>query len=192
MLNIYAIFRIENNVLGPFERIGIWFQGCSIRCRNCFVPELWSFKENKVFRPYELFNEIQKFNLKEITLSGGEPFDQDKSALYDFLRILKNNDYGIWVYSGYTIEELLNNDFYEHLKLIDVIVDGRYVDELNNNNVWKGSENQRIILLSNRYKDAIVEKKRKIQVVVCGNDFFVIGIPERNFWFDFKGKLKNE
>jgi anaerobic ribonucleoside-triphosphate reductase activating protein len=185
MLNVNGIFKIEYNVLGPFERVGVWFQGCSIRCKNCFVPELWSFKPNKMFSANELFKEVEKFKLKEITLSGGEPFDQDKKEFYKFLKILRKNEYGIWVYSGYTIEELIERGFYKHLKLIDVLVDGRYVDDLNNNEVWKGSSNQRIILLTNRYKNIALERNRKLQFIVVNNEFFVIGIPKRNFWKKF-------
>jgi anaerobic ribonucleoside-triphosphate reductase activating protein len=138
-----------------------------------------------MFSANELFKEVEKFKLKEITLSGGEPFDQDKKEFYKFLKILRKNEYGIWVYSGYTIEELIERGFYKHLKLIDVLVDGRYVDDLNNNEVWKGSSNQRIILLTNRYKNIAIERNRKLQFIVVNNEFFVIGIPKRNFWKKF-------
>jgi len=180
MLNVAFILKIEKDVLGPGERVGIWFQGCSLNCKNCIAPELKPRKIVKLFKPEDLVKEIKKYNLFEITLSGGEPFEQDRESLLNFLKLLKNNNFGIWVYSGYYIEELISKGFEEHLRYIDVLVDGRYEDEKNFNQPLVGSSNQRIIFLSNKYKDSDLPRKRKFQIVLSKKrKFFFIGIPPK-------------
>jgi len=192
-LNVNNIFKIEKDVLGPYERVGVWFQGCSLGCKGCIVPELWAFKPKKLYKAEELFKEITKYNLKEITISGGEPFQQPRNEFLKFLKILRENDFGIWVYSGYTIEELIKMEFIEHLKLIDVIVDGRYVEKLNNNDIWRGSSNQRIILLTDRYNNVSVKSKgRIIQIIIKKNEFYIIGIPPLKFYTLLRCKMKEK
>ena len=191
MMIVNEIKLIEEDVLGPGRRVGVWFQGCSLRCKGCIVPELWK-SEGKEYTPEELFSIISSFKIKEVSLSGGEPFEQDKNDLLKFLKLLKENDYGIWVYTGYTLEELIEKNFEELLIFIDVIVDGRYVEELNDGKPWRGSSNQRIILLSERYSNVKVPNKRKIQMEITENEIIIIGIPPKDFLKNLKNNLNHK
>ncbi len=83
-----------------------------------------------------------------VTISGGEPFLQAKN-LISLIKLLKTHNINIWVYSGYTYEELItkqtNTDI---LNLIDVLVDGRFImDKHDENLLYRGSSNQRILSL---------------------------------------------
>lgn len=180
MLRVREILKIEKDVLGPDERVGIWFQGCSIKCKDCMVPETWEFNGGKLYSAYDLSKEVKAFGLKEVTLSGGEPFDQNPDVLFEFLSILKDDNFGILCYSGYYFEELIKKGFAEHLKLIDLLIDGRYIKIYDRGTPWRGSDNQRFIILSDRYKDVILPQKRKIQILVYENRFQVVGIANMN------------
>jgi len=122
------------------------------------------------------------YNINEITFSGGEPFEQNSELFYELLKILKEKNFGILVYSGYTFNELIEKNFLNHLKLIDILIDGRYIDDLNSHQTWRGSENQNIYFFSKRYEnfDFSKLKGRKLQFIVEENRVTLIGIPEKN------------
>ena len=88
--------------------------------------------------------------LSGITLSGGDPFF-NQQALLEILIYLKEHldpKKNIWCYTGYTYEELVDFGLEKQLKLIDVLVDGKYIKELNtNDHKFRGSGNQRILKL---------------------------------------------
>ncbi len=171
---------LEEDVLGPGKRVGVWFHGCNLNCKDCIVPELWK-NQGKHYSPAELFSLVSSFGVKEISISGGEPFQQDKDELKEFLKLLKRDNFGVWVYTGYTLEELVDMDFVDLLDYIDVLVDGRYDDALNDGKPWRGSANQRIILLSKRYSWVKVPDKRKIQLEITEKGIILIGIPPKGF-----------
>lgn len=189
MLKVRSVLKIEQDVLGPGERVGVWFQGCTIRCSGCMVPESWDPSGGKSYTPFELFGEIKGFGIKEVTLSGGEPFDQDGESFLQLLTLLKEEDYGIVCYSGYQLEELLQREFEEHLKKIDILIDGRYIPELDDNLPWRGSSNQRLILLSERYRDLVFPQSRKVQIIVLEGKYMIVGIADRELISTFRSSL---
>lgn len=189
MLKVRSVLKIEQDVLGPGERVGVWFQGCTIRCSGCMVPESWDPSGGKSYTPFELFGEIKGFGIKEVTLSGGEPFDQDGESFLQLLTLLKEEDYGIVCYSGYQLEELLQRGFEEHLKKIDLLIDGRYIPELDDNLPWRGSSNQRLILLSERYRDLVFPQSRKVQIIVLEGKYMIVGIADRELISTFRSSL---
>ena len=95
--------------------------------------------------------------IKRFTILGGEPLDdKNVETVYKIVQQVRqhNPNIKIWLYSGYTLEEIMNQtDTYgkyrqQILKIIDVLVDGQYIDELKNLNLqFRGSSNQRIIRL---------------------------------------------
>lgn len=189
MLKVRSVLKIEQDVLGPGERVGVWFQGCTIRCSGCMVPESWDPSRGKSYTPFELFGEIKGFGIKEVTLSGGEPFDQDGESFLQLLTLLKEEDYGIVCYSGYQLEELLQRGFEEHLKKIDILIDGRYIPELDDNLPWRGSSNQRLILLSERYRDLVFPQSRKVQIIVLEGKYMIVGIADKELISTFRSSL---
>lgn len=149
-IKIHSILS-ESKVNGPGSRIVVWTQGCSKACKGCFNPETWNpnlGKEYKISELYKLIVELLPYN-SGITFTGGDPLEQPE-PLYYLLKLL--NDYhldklphGIIIYSGYTLQEILNhpNPVLEHcLPLIDLLIDGRFEEDCKNNNVLAGSSNQ--------------------------------------------------
>lgn len=131
----------------------IFFQGCSHHCVGCFNAETWAFDAGK-----ELTKDIEdqfidicnRPYIKCVSLLGGEPFDQDPVELYNLLsRLKKEVGKPIFVWSGYTFEQLINKDVIKDCfidGLIDVLIDGKF--DLSQRDLTlklRGSKNQRIL-----------------------------------------------
>ena len=144
---------------GEGVRVSLFVSGCTHHCRNCFNEETWDFKFGKPFTE-ETENEIMEYlrpdYIRGISLLGGEPFEPaNQRVLLPFLRRIRKElpEKDVWCYSGYTLDrELLGESRArcevtdEMIGLIDVLVDGEYVDELRNISLkFRGSSNQRII-----------------------------------------------
>ena len=138
----------------------IFFQGCSHHCEGCFNPETWSFDTGKEFTEdiQNKFIELcKKPYIKCISILGGEPFDQDPMELFHFLKRLNQEvNKPIYLWTGYTYEELLEKDFY--IKrifsegFISVLIDGEFnLQERDLMLKLRGSSNQRII----RFRDEL-------------------------------------
>ncbi len=143
---------------GPGLRYSIYLSGCLHACKGCHNIRSWSFKVGKVFdKEYEKsIIEDLKSNplLNGVTFSGGDPMFSAIELLPFIKLIKKETNLNIWLYTGFTIEELteqknINEDTrarFEILKYIDTLVDGRFVKELLEPNVlYRGSSNQRLI-----------------------------------------------
>ncbi len=145
-LNIAGIIA-ESVVDGPGLRYCIFAQGCPHACIGCHNPESHSFEQKKLMSAEELYGDIKKNPLcRWVTFSGGEPFCQpDEFA--QLAQLLRADGYELAAYSGYTFEELMSNPEKKQLLcLLDILVDGRYIEQQRNIGLlFKGSENQRII-----------------------------------------------
>lgn len=145
---------------GVGVRVTLFVSGCTNHCFNCFQPETWDFDYGKPFTAEteaEIFFELDKPFIAGLTLLGGDPFEPcNQRALVPFLRRVRARYPGktIWAYSGFTLDRELTVDGShprcevtdEMLSMLDVLVDGRYVDELRNISLrFRGSSNQRII-----------------------------------------------
>lgn len=141
----------QNN--GDGLRVVLWLSGCDHRCHNCQNLQTWNPKSGIEFdseAKEEIFAELRKDYISGITLSGGDPLYkenlQDVLDLVNEIR-LSMPEKTIWLYSGFTWLEALNNDLrHKIIEQCDVMVDGRFVDELKDLSAkWKGSTNQRVI-----------------------------------------------
>jgi anaerobic ribonucleoside-triphosphate reductase activating protein len=137
---------------GPGIRSVLFFQGCPHRCLECHNPQTWSFDGGQEFDIQEV---VQRFRitplLSGVTFSGGEPFGQAAAAA-EIAREIKTQQVNLWVYTGYTWEELLEKrkqpGFVDLINLADVIVDGPFIKALKTSCLpYRGSANQRIILV---------------------------------------------
>jgi anaerobic ribonucleoside-triphosphate reductase activating protein len=175
--------------LGVGKRIGIWFQGCTIRCEGCISAHTWDFNGGYRRAVEEIVEEILRFEAlgcDGITISGGEPFDQPE-GLHALLKSLRHAGFqDIMTYSGHAFEGLRDR----HpliIELIDVIIDGGFVLGRKTDFRWKGSDNQRMIVLSNdsklqqRYRDYMERKggKRILQIIEKNERAYIIGIPDQ-------------
>ena len=144
---------------GEGVRVSLFVSGCTHHCKNCFNKETWDFNFGKPFTK-EVENSIIEMLSPDyivgLSLLGGEPFEpQNQRALLPFLRRVKEKfpDKSIWCYTGYLFDDELLSESRarcectdEMLSLIDVLVDGEFVQELYNITLaFRGSENQRII-----------------------------------------------
>ena len=134
--------------LGPGRRIGIWFQGCSIRCPGCISADTWGPGHRRLSLE-QLLEQITPWlqEAEGITLSGGEPFDQFDAlrSLLEGLRRLSKLD--ILVYSGYSLEQL-DEPLLQINGLIDALISDPYIEALSQTMALRGSDNQRLSLLT--------------------------------------------
>ena len=140
-------------------RVTLFVSGCTNHCENCFQPQTWDFCYGKPFTSEtedELIRLLSPDYINGLTLLGGEPFEpKNQRALLPFLRRVRRElpQKTIWSFTGFTWEELHDPTAYprcevtdELLSLLDVLVDGRYVDALHDISLrFRGSSNQRII-----------------------------------------------
>ena len=144
---------------GEGVRVSLFVSGCTHHCKNCFNKETWDFSFGKPFTAETealLLKELAPDYINGLSLLGGEPFEpQNQAALLPFLRRVKAQfpQKTIWCYTGYLFDaELLSDsrarcaETDEMLSLIDVLVDGEFVQALYNISLqFRGSSNQRII-----------------------------------------------
>lgn len=188
---------LSTEVLGPGKRAAIWMQGCCRECFGCMSPETRSLDGGKVVSVKSVADTIQRLdNIEGITISGGEPFIQ-RHSLYVLLKsIRENTELGVIIYTGYKVEELrlMNDPDIDKILggLCDLIIDGEYVEELNDGRRFKGSSNQRLVFVTDRYKDCIdlyEEYNRSVEIVIKHNELFMYGIPDKSTlekWMKYK------
>ncbi len=144
---------------GEGVRVSLFVSGCTHHCKNCFNPETWNFEYGKPFTKETenyIIECLSPSYIDGLSLLGGEPFEPDnQKVLLPFLRRVKNDlpNKTIWCYTGYLFDkELLNESRArckftdEMLSLIDVLVDGEFIQDLYDISLaFRGSSNQRII-----------------------------------------------
>lgn len=151
----YAKINKNDIANGPGVRVSVFFSGCEHYCKGCFNSEAWDFNYGKEFE-YNVFCEIEEAMrpnyIKGITVLGGEPMHpKNVYTLFALLQYVKRHhpNKTIWVYTGYTYEELCKIDlnvYTQVLALVDVLVDGRFDEALKDITLrFRGSSNQRLI-----------------------------------------------
>lgn len=144
---------------GEGVRVSLFVSGCTHHCPGCFNEATWDFHYGKEFTEEtekELLDALEPSYINGLSLLGGEPFEpENQKALVPFLRKVKERYPGknIWCYSGYLYDSQLLSESRarceytdEMLSMIDVLVDGRFVESLKDITlVFRGSSNQRII-----------------------------------------------
>ncbi len=154
----YAKINKNDIANGIGVRVTLFVSGCTHFCKGCFNSEAWDFNYGEPFGKdtvNELLEALAPSWIDGLTLLGGEPMEpQNQRALLPFLEKLKEKypKKTVWCFSGYTLEELLGESRArceatdKMLSLIDVLVDGEFVEELKDISLrFKGSSNQRLI-----------------------------------------------
>ncbi|HCA05258.1 MAG TPA: anaerobic ribonucleoside-triphosphate reductase activating protein [Ruminococcaceae bacterium] len=168
----YAEIKTCDIANGEGVRVSLFVSGCTHHCKNCFNKETWSFDFGKPFTSETedyLIKELAPGYIDGLTLLGGEPFEpQNQRALLPFLKRVRSlyPQKNIWCYTGYLFDaELLSESRArcevtdEMLSLIDVLVDGEFVQELYSITLqFKGSSNQRIIDVKKSLNSKTVEE----------------------------------
>lgn len=154
---------------GPGQRLAIWFQGCSLGCAGCFNPATHPVG-GEIIDAADLVARAlaQGDAIEGVTVSGGEPFEQP-DGLLALARGLRRRAPGlsILVFSGFTRQEIERKPLGPAiLSAIDVLVDGRFVERRLLGRGLRGSDNQRIHLLTGRYTLDQIEATPTGEVVI--------------------------
>lgn len=172
--------------LGPGERICLWTQGCKKRCKGCISPELQPYKGHEVDEENlaKIIMQIAQMNhCTGVTISGGDPFEQPQ-ALLKLLILLRKEFNDILVYTGFELQEIQSGLAGTEAKkcpdYLDVLIDGRYVEELNNNDcVLRGSSNQNIYFFNEelipKYEE-YMKQGRILESFVHNREIIITGI----------------
>ena len=146
---------------GPGVRVSLFVSGCRNYCKGCFNKAAWDFNYGKLFNGNTMDEIIETLSLDYIsglTILGGEPFEpENQNQVYNIVKYvrLRFPNKTIWIYSGYTIEQILReknikDTTYWILSNCDVLVDGKFDESLYDISLrFRGSSNQRIIDLKN-------------------------------------------
>lgn len=139
---------------GPGLRTAVWVQGCSIQCKGCINPHLFSIHGGHSVDPQDLVAKALERGVEGLTLLGGEPFDQ-ALACAALSQYAKGANMGVICFTGYSYEYLKQqNCATELLDVVDLLVDGPYMaDRPERERALVGSTNQRFIHLTDRYAE---------------------------------------
>lgn len=188
--------------LGPGERVGLWLAGCKRACPDCINPDLWAQRKEYEYTPEELARIIlevaRKHPVDGFTISGGEPMDQaeELALLLDALAPVSTD---VLIYTGYTLEELRASGQAGHTAVLDraaVVIDGPYVAARNTGCLLRGSDNQRIHLLSEthrpRYETYLATAANQVQNFACRDGVVSVGIHRPGYHSDMNTALGKE
>ena len=168
-----------SKVNGPGNRFVLWTQGCSKGCSECFNPETWSTNIYKELSPTQIFELIKDFEVDGVTISGGDPLEQEDELL-ELLMLLSTMRLrkGVILFSGFTRAEISSNFIREQcLKYIDVLIDGRYEKNLKIDFSLRGSSNQEFYFFSNKILSDELHFDQEIEISSLEGDIMMTGFP---------------
>ena len=154
----YNLIRKMDISNGPGVRVSVFMQGCGFHCKNCFNKETWDFEAGKEFNQDtidEVLNLCKEDYIKGLSILGGEPMHpKNIEGTTKLAKAFKEKypNKNLWVWSGFKFDEDLKDK--EVLNYVDVLVDGRYEDDLHDFTLkWRGSSNQRVIDVQESLKE---------------------------------------
>lgn len=186
------------HVLGPGKRGVLWVQGCHRACPGCISPETWSVNGGHrvaISLLAEYF--LAAPPIEGITFSGGEPMLQAEGLCQMIDLIRAQRDLSMILYTGFTYEQLcVFGTGYQKalLNKLDILIDGPYLEDLHTDQYWRGSSNQRIRFLTERYRDQWEEKVNQrndspLEFEIDHRSVHWMGIAPKGFRFQFEQKM---
>ena len=184
----------HTRLLGPGDRAVLYTYGCCFDCPGC-VARSFRFGESFTASPEELVDWFLATGAEGLTISGGEPFLQAEALAEMVRRIRERRDVGVIVYTGFLAEDLegkarTDPGVRDFLARVDLLIDGPYRQEEDHNEPFRGSANQRLLLRTDRYQDALAPyyletRGRKIEITANDHGSMMVGVPSRDqlaFW----------
>lgn len=186
--------------LGPGRRLGIWFQGCSLRCEGCISVDTWATAKTLI--PIEqLMMKLSSYLplIDGITISGGEPFDQFEALLAIVVQLRERTKVDILVYTGYGVEDI--TDQLQQIKpYIDVLISDPFQRHSSQTLRLRGSDNQRLHCFTSQavekfayYQQAVTTKDKVLDVMFDAEGVvWFAGIPRRDDFVKLQTLLKQQ
>lgn len=155
----YAVIKKFDIANGPGVRVSLFVSGCRHCCKNCFNKEAWDFNYGKPYTDAileDILNSVKPDYITGFSVLGGEPFEPENQAgVLKTVKAIKEKypTKDIWIYTGFLFDSQLlkgtvgnPKTVKEILNYTDVLVDGKFVEELKSPDLlFRGSSNQRII-----------------------------------------------
>lgn len=181
MLNIHRIVS-HSKIYGPGDRTVIWFQGCSIHCKGCINPHLWSFKKANLIAVDDV---VKKIDDNGVTFVGGEPLDQP--SIFELINALKKQNIGIILFTGYSIKTM-SEEKMMICKACDVVISEPFeIDKKNDSLYLMGSENQILTINSTKYSIEDFKQPNSMEVII-GDTIEIRGRKNADFIIDLLTK----
>lgn len=186
--------------LGPGRRLGIWFQGCSLRCEGCISVDTWATAKTLI--PIEqLMMKLSSYLplIDGITISGGEPFDQFEALLAIVVQLRERTKVDILVYTGYGVEDI--TDQLQQIKpYIDVLISDPFQRQSSQTLRLRGSDNQRLHCFTSQavekfayYQQTVTTKDKVLDVMFDAEGVvWFAGIPRRDDFVKLQTLLKQQ
>lgn len=186
--------------LGPGMRLGIWFQGCSLRCEGCISVDTWATAKTLI--PIEqLMTKLSSYLplIDGITISGGEPFDQFEALLAIVVQLRERTKVDILVYTGYAVEDI--TDQLQQIKpYIDVLISDPFQRQSSQTLRLRGSDNQRLHCFTSQavekfayYQQAVTTEDKVLDVMFDAEGVvWFAGIPRRDDFVKLQTLLKQQ
>lgn len=158
----YAQIRNMDVSNGQGIGVSVFFSGCDFHCKNCFNSELWDCNYGKPFTNKEIKKVVELMDkpyIIRLSILGGDSLmDYNLESTMNLIKEVRmkfDDTKNIWLYTGYTLENILNNPLRRKIiEMCDVVVDGRYIDELKDLTLkFRGSSNQRLIDVKKTLKE---------------------------------------
>lgn len=146
MISVIKIME-DTTVDGPGFRTTVYAAGCPNACPGCHNPQSWDIRAGRMMTTEDIMQVIRADEFADVTFSGGDPMFQPEGFAELARAVKRETGKNIWCYTGYTFEHLLANPRQRKLlQYIDVLVDGRFRQELRDESLhFRGSSNQRLI-----------------------------------------------
>ncbi|MUG95791.1 4Fe-4S cluster-binding domain-containing protein [Scytonema sp. UIC 10036] len=177
-----ATYLPESYSNGPGCRAVLWVQGCPKRCSGCWNPDFLSFKGGTVWTVAQALEKLtQSDAIEGITLLGGEPFSQAE-PLSNLCAEIRQHGLSVMAYSGWTLTELtrMGSPQTDLLACCDLLVDGEFVAESEASLLWRGSYNQQIHFLTERYaqwRSQVNNYHRDFEILIQDEQLILTGDP---------------
>lgn len=170
-------------VLGPGLRAVVWVQGCCFHCPGCIAPDWTTRRIARLMTPEQVVEALLVHpKVTGLTFSGGEPMLQAAGLAAVARLARRQRDISLICYTGFTLEQLRacppGPGVEDLLEQVDVLIDGPYIEALNDQQGLRGSANQRIHYLTDRLRGVdFVHTPRRIEIHLQGDYALLVGIP---------------